>query len=86
MIWLIFSKNNNKNYINITIDYDDLQTLPIDGSIYKSLQQYDVDNSDINDDKCADEVGAPQENATGPLPEEENINIFESFAFINLLH
>ena len=78
-------KSNNPHYHDISIDYNVLQNLPSDGSIFEELKSYNIEDDEIDDDDCGEEVGAPQVNATGPLPDEEGMNVTESHACVNPL-
>ena len=91
--WLVFLKNNNKHYKDIQIDYEVLQTLPVNGFIYDSLRSYnDTDDGDDDDDSIdafADDGGleeGPAPGTTGAYPDKENIHVTESFAYINPLY
>ena len=87
--WLQFLKKFNKHYKNIEIDYDSLEKLPIDGSIYNDLRTYNIDIDDNKDEESNTggvEEGPAQGNATGPYPDEENAKITEAYACINHLH
>jgi len=81
--WLIWLKNNNKHYKDITINFDALSTLPADGSIFNDLCSYDVD--DKAEDEAGLDDGPDQLNASSLLPGEENIHVSEGYACINPL-
>ena len=81
--WLVWLKENNRNYRDIIIDFDALNNLPIDGSIYHDLRSYSLEDEAEEDGSL--EAGPDQSNATGPLPDEDNIHVSQNYACINPL-
>ena len=77
-------KSNNKHYQDIIIDYDALNLLSSDGSIFNDLHTYDVDNN-MHEEEGGLEDGPVQSNASGPYPDEENAHVTNAYAYVNPL-
>ena len=70
------------------IDYNNLSSLPEDGSVYNELQYHvddDDDDKDLNEDEYSgrDDVGPEQGNASGPFRDDDDYDINESHVNIN---
>ena len=77
-------KSNKKHYQDIIIDYDALNLLSSDGSIFNDLHTYDIDN-DIHKEEGGLEDSPVQSNVSGPYSDEENAHITNTYACINPL-
>ena len=80
MVWL---KNNNRHYHDITIDYDALGLLPEDDSIHVSLRLHDIDDEDEEESGYDD--GPTVNTKSGALPDKANVHVSEGHASINPL-
>ena len=77
-------KSNNKHYQDIIIDYDTLNFLPFNRSIFSNLHTYGVDN-DLHKEEGGLEDGLVQFNASGPYPDKENAHVTNTHACVNPL-
>ena len=75
-------KANNRFYEDIKIDYNTLNILPIQGSIFENLHTWN-DIIDEDEDKGGLEQGPTYSDATGLSPANNTFNISEAYASLN---